>query len=136
MALETEIRQNTTGADAQVDGEDQLTLLNFTDPHFRATNFASYADLRARWPVAHVRFFPPEVVDEDRRGLLSEPAYLITRFSDSSEALLDDRIVVDHRNAMTEEQLAAVPETPEEFKVFDQNLLGVDPPDHTRLRKL
>jgi cytochrome P450 len=37
---------------------------------------------------------------------------------------------------MSEEQLAAVPQSPEEFKVFEQNLLNLDPPDHTRLRKL
>jgi cytochrome P450 len=115
---------------------DGLPLLNLTDPHFRATNFATYAELRSRCPVAQVRFMPEQEAKEAGPGFMTEPAYLITRYNDSSEALLDDRIVVDHRNAMSEEQLAAVPEVPEEFRVFQQNILNIDPPDHTRLRKL
>ena len=136
MALETEIRQTNREPDEQAQGNDEPILLNLSDPHFRSSNFATYADLRSGCPVAHVRFAPQEQVEEGGPGFLTEPAYLITRYNDSSEALLDDRIVVDHRNAMSEEQLAAVPESPEEFRVFQQNLLNVDPPDHTRLRKL
>ena len=38
---------------------------------------------------------------------------------------------------MTPEQLAAdASETPEEFKPLQRNILTVDPPEHTRLRKL
>src|SRR6476646_4112644 len=125
MALETELRQSEHEAGEQTAPNGDLTLLNLTDPHFRASNFATYADLRSRCPVAHVRFAPKEQGEEGGPGFLTEPAYLITRYNDSSEALLDDRIVVDHRNAMSEEQLAAVPQSPEEFRVFEQNLLNL-----------
>jgi cytochrome P450 len=40
------------------------------------------------------------------------------------------------RSVMTPEQLAQLPETPDEFKALQHNILTVDPPEHTRLRKL
>jgi cytochrome P450 len=37
---------------------------------------------------------------------------------------------------MTEEQLAKLPPVPDEFRPLLRNLLSLDPPDHTRLRRL
>ena len=39
-------------------------------------------------------------------------------------------------SVLTPEQLAQMPETPEEFQPLRRNILTVDPPEHTRLRKL
>jgi cytochrome P450 len=51
--------------------------------------------------------------------------------------LLDDRYVVDPRSLMTPEQRAAAEaEAPEEFRPLSRSLLSIDPPDHTRIRKL
>ena len=39
-------------------------------------------------------------------------------------------------SVLTPEQLAQMPETPEVFQPLRRNILTVDPPEHTRLRKL
>ena len=119
---------------AQPDGSP--ILLDFLDPHYRQRSQETHNDLRARCPVAHVTFTRPDAYENSPRGPFLRDAYLITRYDDGSAALLDDRIVVDPRHAMTDDQLAENPEPPEEFRVFRNNLLGIDPPDHTRLRKL
>jgi cytochrome P450 len=113
------------------------TLLNLADPHFHDTSLELFADLRAQCPVARVTFRDGnEEEDGPRRGPFFQDAYLVTRYDDSTEALLDDRIGVDGQRAMTPEQLAQLPEPPPRARIFQRNLLGVDPPDHTRLRKL
>jgi cytochrome P450 len=50
--------------------------------------------------------------------------------------LLDNRFSVDPRSAMSREELEQQPPMPEELRLFSQNILTLDPPDHTRLRKL
>jgi len=50
--------------------------------------------------------------------------------------LLDDRFSVDPRSAMSPEQLEQQPAMPEEFRPLSRSILLLDPPDHTRLRKL
>lgn len=138
MALETNVQAAQTIPEQQPasEADGSPILLDFMDPHYRQQSQETFNALRARCPVAHVRFFKPEEGDEQPRGPFQRAGYLITRYDDSNEALLDERIVVEARHAMTEEQLAQIPETPEEFRVFRNNLLGLDPPDHTRLRKL
>jgi cytochrome P450 len=113
------------------------TLLNLADPHFHDTSLELFADLRAQCPVARVTFRDgKEDEDATRRGPFFQDAYLVTRYDDSTAALLDDRIGVDGLRAMTPEQRSQLPEPPLRARIFQRNLLGVDPPDHTRLRKL
>jgi cytochrome P450 len=50
--------------------------------------------------------------------------------------LLSRELTVDMASVMSAEQLAELPQTPEVFKPLRQNILTVDPPEHTRLRKL
>ncbi|TXS54447.1 cytochrome P450 [Streptomyces sp. uw30] len=59
------------------------------------------------------------------------PAWLVTRYGDVREALADPRLSLDKRHAApgTYRGLALPP-------ALDANLLNMDPPDHTRIRRL
>lgn len=129
--------------------ESTITRLDLSDPHFRDTAFDLYADLRRRAPVSRVMFHFGEVPDEaaagadeaeaaiaKRRAALTSEISFITAYEDAVAALLDERLGVDPMAAMTEEQKAQLPETPEEFRPLQRILLSVDPPDHSRLRRL
>lgn len=84
-----------------------------TDPH------ASYARLREAAPV-HFTTTPD-----------GEPVWLVTRYSDVRAALADPRLLLNKANARTSnEYKSSMP--PE----LDAHLLNMDPPDHTRLRRL
>jgi cytochrome P450 PksS len=107
------------------------------DPHARANAYAAYARLREQEPVA------PAILtqsDRDREldfsGSLGREAYLATDYEGTLEALTDERFSIDGRWLMTEEQLAELPPVPDEFRPLLRNLLSLDPPDHTRLRRL
>jgi len=127
-----------------------ITKIDLSDPHFRETAFDTYADLRRREPVSRVVFHFGEEPDQaaegadpeqaeipaKRRAALTSQIFFVTGYGDAVAALLDERLGVDHLAAMTEEQKAQVPETPEEFRPLQRSLLAVDPPDHTRLRRL
>src|SRR3712207_7522081 len=54
----------------------------------------------------------------------------------TARALLDRAITVEMTSVLSAEQLAQMPETPAEFQPLMRNILTVDPPEHTRLRKL
>ncbi len=112
--------------------------LDLRDPHFRAKAYETYATLRARGPVARVRFTPgdDDEADSQARGPFGRPVYMVTRYQEAVDALLDERFTMDVRTTMTPEQLEKLPPTPEEFRPLSRSILSVDPPDHTRLRKL
>ncbi|MEU1670687.1 cytochrome P450 [Streptomyces roseifaciens] len=84
-----------------------------TDPH------GTYARLREAGPVHRIT------------GPDGRPAWLVTRYDDVRRALADPRLSLDKRNA-----------TPGNYAGFslppalDANLLNMDPPDHTRIRRL
>lgn len=116
---------------------DNPRLLDLADPHFHDTSLEVFASLRAQCPVARITFRNDQEEEEPQpRGPFFGAAYLVTRYDDSAEALLDTRISVDPQRAMTPEQLAQAPAPPARARIFQRNLLGVEPPDHTRLRKL
>ncbi|GAA0493841.1 cytochrome P450 [Streptomyces sp. NPDC046215] len=102
--------QNTalTGASAPLD----VTAL-ITDP------YGTYARLREAAPVHRIT------------GPDGRPAWLVTRYDDVRAALADPRLSLDKRNA-----------APGGYSGFslppalDANLLNMDPPDHTRVRRL
>ena len=83
------------------------------DPH------AAYAELREAGPVHRIA------------GPDGRPAGLVTRYDDVRRALADPRLSLDKSNAL-----------PGNFRGFalppalDANLLNMDPPDHTRVRRL
>ncbi|MFJ8674025.1 cytochrome P450 [Streptomyces sp. NPDC093589] len=102
--------QNTaeTGPDAPLD----VTPL-LDDP------YAACAALREAGPVHRIT------------GTDGSPAWLVTRYDDVRRALADPRLSLDKRHA-----------TPGGYRGFalppalDANLLNMDPPDHTRVRRL
>ncbi|MFJ1705061.1 cytochrome P450 [Kitasatospora sp. NPDC088346] len=81
--------------------------------------YGGYAALRATAPVQ--RMTGPD-------GL---PFWLVTRYRDVKELLADPRLALDKRHALPGNYrgLALPP-------ALDANLLNMDPPDHTRIRRL
>ncbi|WJV49446.1 cytochrome P450 family protein [Streptomyces flavofungini] len=84
-----------------------------TDP------YGTYAHLRESAPVRRIA------------GPDGTPAWLVTRYADVRAALTDPRLSVDKRHAL-----------PGSYRGFslppalDANMLNMDPPDHTRIRRL
>ncbi|MFD6916790.1 cytochrome P450 [Streptomyces virginiae] len=64
-------------------------------------------------------------------GPTGEPAWLVTRYEDVRSALADPRLSLDKTNA-AEGSYRGLSLPP----ALDANLLNMDPPDHTRIRKL
>lgn len=93
-----------------------------------------YEAMRARCPVSRGVFTAAEGVED--QGFFNRPFWLVTDYEEGSRALLDRAFTVDASSVMTPEMAAAASEIPEEFKPLQSNILTVDPPEHTRLRKL
>ncbi|MEU8545837.1 cytochrome P450 [Streptomyces roseoverticillatus] len=81
--------------------------------------YGTYARLREAGPVH--RFTGPD----------GRPAWLVTRYEDVRRALADPRLSLDKRHAAPGNYAGfALP------PALDRNLLNMDPPDHTRIRRL
>src|SRR5215210_5039661 len=122
--------------------EEPVVELNIGDPHFMANAYDLYADLRAKGPVSRARFAGGEMeasgdgAEEQREFFGRRDTFFVTHYDEVISTLLDDRFSVDPRSAMSQEQLEQQPEMPEEFQVLSRSILSLDPPDHTRMRKL
>src|ERR687898_182704 len=118
--------------------------LNLTDPHFMADAYDTYADLRAKGPVSRVRFVTGDEQETSEDGAKEQrpedffggETFFVTHYDEALATLLDERFSVDPRSVMSPEELEQQPEMPEEFRLFSRSILALDPPDHTRLRKL
>jgi cytochrome P450 len=131
--------QNGAGEDAA----SHVTTLDITDPNFMATAYDTYAELRKQGPVSMVKFGGgPEGGEarNQRERFFGRETFFVTHFDEVVATLLDDRLSVDPRSVAPVEQRqhapGEAPETPEEFRPFTRSLLAIDPPDHTRIRKL
>ena len=90
-----------------------------------ADPYENYAEMRRECPVARVR---------KRDGLRP---FLITRYADAKAALLDPRLSKDPQNARDELRAAGLEKVYLEGEAtLADNMLFIDPPDHTRLRRL
>ena len=113
--------------------------LDFSDPEFMATAYDTYGELREQGRVSVVKFStgrgdePPR---NAREAFFSRETYFVTHYDDVVSTLLDDRFSVDPTSQMSPEQRAAMDEGDEALRPLGRSLLGIDPPDHTRIRKL
>ncbi|MCF3103606.1 cytochrome P450 [Streptomyces roseoverticillatus] len=81
--------------------------------------YGTYARLREAGPVH--RFTGPD----------GRPAWLVTHYEDVRRALADPRLSLDKANAARDNYTGfSLP------PALDRNLLNMDPPDHTRIRRL
>ncbi|MEZ4562268.1 MAG: cytochrome P450 [Thermomicrobiales bacterium] len=126
-------------------GAGEAVSINFQDPEFRANAYALYEDLRAQGPVSKVHRLTGREDEEGERalprtGFFATDSYLVTHYDEGVAAMLDDRFTVDPAKVMDPEQQPAVAaqaaEAPRITRALGRNLLTLDPPDHTRLRKL
>jgi cytochrome P450 len=107
------------------------------DPHTRANAYAIYARLRAEEPVAPAILTQSDKDrDTDFSGTLGRGVFVATSYDSAREALTDERFALNFFTLMTPEQRAELPPVPDEFRPLLRNLLSLDPPDHTRLRRL
>lgn len=99
----------------------QIDLL---DPGFKSNPYPTYAALRSDAPA--VRLTLPDGRD----------AWLLTRYSDV-EAVLTDRDRFSTRSFLGQVDGPELPpEVRQVYMLFNEIMLGKDPPEHTRLRKL
>jgi cytochrome P450 len=105
-----------------MDQLDQPTVLPYTDPVFAADPFPFYRELREQGPVRHVGL---------ANGL---QAWLITQYDDVLAAFSDPRLSSDIGDADDPVLLEQLPSS--ERGSLRRSMLRVNPPDHTRLRRL
>ncbi|MCC5651899.1 cytochrome P450 [Nostoc sp. XA013] len=91
---------------------------------FTANPYATYAHLHKNAPIYRVM---------QSNG---QPLWLITLYEDAITVLKDPHFVKDFRNAITPEQLAELPPDEQTLEIMERNMIGSDPPNHTRLRGL
>jgi len=94
---------------------EQIKASDLGSPRFKANPYPFYARLRAEAPVC-------------RTSLFNRPAWLVTRYDDVLLVLKDERFAKEWTSRM--------PSMPSFAKSATSSMLNMDPPDHTRLRKL
>jgi cytochrome P450 len=112
--------------------------LDLRDPQFMATAYDTYDALREKGRVTRIKFVSDEDGKESqnpRDRFFNRETFFVTHYDDVVATLLDDRFRVDPNAGLTAEQREHG-ETPEEFRPFARSIISIDPPDHTRIRKL
>jgi cytochrome P450 len=65
------------------------------------------------------------------------PIWFVTGYEEAKQILSDHtRFVKDYRNTLTEKQRSRLAPVPELYQLLNHHMLGVDQPDHTRLRAI
>jgi cytochrome P450 len=102
----------------------QSTPIELASASHKAAAHSIYAWLRTDTPVCRINL--------SRR----QTGWLLTRYEDVSILLKDDRFAKDPANALTSDMLAKQPRIPGFLAPLTRNMLGMDDPDHARLKKL
>src|SRR5918997_2839956 len=142
QAMTTRLRDDRATETGPQEVAEEPTTIDFRDPAFLDTAYDTYAKMRAAGPVSRVHFARDEPADEQERRqqeLFAQDVHLVTHYDEGTAALLDNRFSVDRLSTMPPEQRAELEQATEADALFlplRRNLLSVDPPDHTRLRKL
>ncbi len=113
--------------------EDEARI-DLADASFFERAHVLYGELRERGAIGRARFHlpdpPPDAPADEHdpvRDRLAEGFWLVTDYDEAVKVLQDDaRIAVD----------AAFEAEDDDEQLFTRSLLTLDPPDHTRLRKL
>jgi cytochrome P450 len=113
----------------------QLETLDLTSPEAHEHAFQRYAGLRQTCPVMQVHATGVGG-DADIDGIPPRPIWIFTDYEANTRGMLNPAVGVDPTAVLTPEQLAEMPQPPEELKPLRRNLLSIDPPEHTRLRRL
>lgn len=100
--------------------------MNIVSAELKANPFSFLAALRSSEPVYRTTL-------PDR---VKTPVWLVTRYEDVNALLKDERFPRNRRSALTPEQIRKLPWVPPMFRPLERNMLGLDQPDHTRLRAL
>jgi cytochrome P450 PksS len=126
--------------------EDGAAIFDLRDPGFMASAYDRYAELREDGAVVKVQFAGmdepaaegTEVSDADRRrrAFQQRDTWFVTRYDEVVEALLDSRYTVDPTAGMTPEMREQMEKDAGPFLPLQRSIISIDPPDHTRIRKL
>lgn len=98
--------------------------IHLTSAAFKANPYPTYAALRAQAPVTRV------IVPRDGE------AWLVTRYEDVSALLVNPLLAKDPANALSPDHLARRRRPPAKLAPLMRNMLGLDDPDHKRLKRL
>jgi cytochrome P450 len=101
-----------------------LEPMDMASPAFKANPFPTYKRWRETRPVVPFK------------AMFGQRAWLITRYEDVSQALKDERLVKDKRNAQDPNKPTREIPLPGFVRTLQTNMLDTDIPDHTRLRAL
>jgi cytochrome P450 len=153
MKMDSATELETTGTRSQRGGKEdaggaakeppvlESVVLDRADPDFLARANETYAEMRAMGPVVRARQYP-FLKDEDelnsamkRERPISELLF-VSRYEEAASALTDARLLSAPYALMTPEQREKLPPMLVEFEPIAHSLIMLDPPDHTRLRKL
>ncbi|WP_434387297.1 cytochrome P450 family protein [Melittangium boletus] len=132
-----EQEQRATGCPMKQAPHGGPVVLDREDPRFLAGAHEAYTHLRELGPVVRAHFGRGLTDDLEAPG--TPPGgerFFVTRYDEAVETLLDGRVSSDFRTGMTPEQRGRLAYMPEELKPLAYSMLMLDPPDHTRLRKL
>lgn len=106
-----------------------------------SASHAAFAAAREQGPVVTISFPSPHGAIDPRQAAILLPFFtqehiFIARHEEVSSILTDQRFSSDERTAVAPEHRAKLLPIIEELSPVARSLISLDPPDHTRLRRL